>query len=168
MAEDLKGGEGGVVEKAAPKRRKLSDVEVAAFLADFRDRPGSEQQASVVWQELAAFPQWANAQYRDGTTPLAPPPDPRLPPMERRAAVAAQAAAQGTAAGSPTRVAQGPDGARSIRTADGPGKPANPWSDFREPEGLGPAFVGCNTDQRPPWSGDWQRRQGGWYREKKG
>lgn len=141
----------------APRRRRLSDVEVAAFLAEFRGRPSADQQASLVWQELAAFPQWASAQYRDAAPTLAPPPDPRLPAAERRAATEAQSMA--------TRVVQGPDATRSIRTADGPGKPTNPWADHREPASGGPAFVACNTDQRPPWTGDWQRRQGGWFRQ---
>lgn len=43
---------------------KPSDIEVAIFLADFRDRTKPEQENSPVMDELRAFPQWADASYR--------------------------------------------------------------------------------------------------------
>ncbi len=138
----------------------LSDIEVAAFLAEFRERPQERQEASPIWQELASFPQWAGAQYRGDESPaLAPPPDPRLPGIEKQR--------QAEESGQPVEVTQQPDGTQAMTTQD-TRKAANPWADHRPPPDDGSSvFVAVNTEQRPPFSGDWERRQGGWFRRGK-
>lgn len=142
--------------------RSLTDIEVAQFLADFRGRPQEQQESSPVYQELVGFPQWAGAQYKsdDDKPTLEPPPDPRLPALERRETLAEQQAGQPQ----PVQVTQQPSGARAMTTAD-VGTDTNPWADYNPPadDGSG-AWMPVNTDVRPPYPGDWQRRQGGWWR----
>lgn len=161
----IDGGESGAAPEAP---RGMTDIEVAEFLAGFRDRPQEDQEASPVYQELISFPGWgAGAQYRDSEAPapeapeapsLEPPPDPRLPALERREAAGEQPES------TPTQVTQNPDASRSITTADRNAE-SNPWADYNPPpeDGSG-AWMPVNTDVRPPYPGDWQRRQGGWYR----
>jgi hypothetical protein len=145
---------------AVPQQTRLTDAEVAAYLADFRDRPQERQETSLIWQELMSFPQWTGAQYRGGETELAAPPDPRLSGSER------QAEYERTGQEPPT-VTQQPDGTRSMTTGD-VGKAANPWSDHRPPPNDGSSiFLAVNTDIRPPYEGDWERRPGGWFRRGK-
>jgi len=137
---------------------KPSDIEVAKFLADFRDRAKPAQEGSPVMDELRAFPQWADASYREpGLQPtIAPPPDPRLPPLERAAAQAAQ---------TPPAIAvrQGPGDSRSIVSAEAAQK-HNPWANTSPPPSTGLVFMSLDTELPPPYPGVWARRPGGWLR----
>ena len=148
---------------AASAVRSPTDIEVAQFLADFRDRAPDQQESSPVYQELAAFPQWAGAQYRGDEAPVAQiPPDPRLPPLERREAIAAQAAANPQP---PSPHDPQPAPAPNAITTGAMGQNTNPWADYNPPPEDGSAvFLNCNTDVRPPFPGEWQRRVGGWFR----
>jgi hypothetical protein len=148
-------------EGAVPQQMRLTDAEVASFLAEFRDRPQERQETSIVWQELMSFPQWAGAQYRGDETPSLPaPPDPRLSGRER------QEEYERTGQEPPT-VTPNPDGSQSMTTGN-TAKAANPWGDHPSPPDDGSAvFVAVNTDQRPPYAGDWERRPGGWFRRGK-
>lgn len=140
-----------------------NDIEVALFLTEFRSRTAEQQESSPVWQELTGFPQWAGAQYRGDEPPtMEAPPDPRLPPLERRAILEAQAAANPQLA-DPHTPRPGPD--PNVITTGAVGGAPNPWSDFKMPAEDGSAvFLNCNTDVRPHFPGDWQRRSGGWFR----
>lgn len=143
--------------------RPLTDIEVAHFLTEFRARPKEQQEASPVWQELAGFPQWAVAQYRGDEAPtLEPPPDPRLPALERREALAAQAAANPQADPHEPRPAPDPN----VITTGAVGGAPNPWAEYNPPANDGSGvWRGVNTDVPPPWPGNWVRKQGGWWRE---
>ena len=136
-----------------------SDQAVADALAAFRERPKEEQERSVIWQELASFPQWASAQYIEAGLPAkevakatAPvtklPPDPRLPGHER-AALEPQ-----------TQVQPQKDGSTTIKTSQ---PRANPWADYKEPA-EGACLLSVQTDVRPPFRGEWKRVAQGWFR----
>ncbi len=136
---------------------KPSDIEVAQFLADFRERAKPEQEVSPVMEELRAFPQWADgAVYRP---PVAPPPpkseplpDPRLPAHERAAAMPKVA------------VKPGPGDSRSIVSADSV-KKQNPWAEASPPPATGLVFMNIDSEVPPPYPGSWERRPGGWLRK---
>jgi hypothetical protein len=146
---------------------KVTDQQLADALAAFRERPKAEQQANVVWQELASFPEWASAQYRDSSEPrpeprpvatraTEAPPDPRLP-SQQRADIAKE---QGTM----TDDSKAKKPAVGSMVTGGQNRP-NPWSQSRCPDGSGPAFIGINVNEPPPWPGKWRRVEGGWFRD---
>lgn len=141
--------------------KKLSDQEVADALANFRERPKDDQMRSVIWQELAGFPEWASAQYTEGVpakevvkATLAPP-DPRLPGSQRAAAFRAQGV---TDDGKAKKPASG-----SMTTGSTVGK-ANPFSDYKAPP-PGPCLVAVQSETPPPFEGAWRRVDGGWFRD---
>lgn len=143
--------------------KRLTDIEVAAFLANFRDRPQEQQEVSPVWQELSGFPQWSGAQFRGDSAPtLDAPPDPRLPARERAAEVEKQREANPV----PDPHEPRPSPTPNVMTTGDVGQGANPWADVRPPadDGSG-CFVGVNTDVKPPFPGNWRRVERGWYRD---
>jgi hypothetical protein len=137
---------------------KITHQQVADFLSSFRELKIEDQQASAVWQELAAFPQWwGDAPKVAGkkARPTQAPPDPRLPAAQRAQIAKDQAAT--TDDGKGKTVAQ--PGAMTAK-----GMPVqNPWSDYKEPA-PGPCLLGVPTDVPPPFSGSWARTPNGWYR----
>lgn len=142
--------------------RPPTDIEVAQFLSDFRARSKEQQESSPVWQELTGFPQWMGAQYRDEAPTLDAPPDPRLPALERKAAVDAQQAANPPL--DPHTPAPAPD--PNVITTGAVANQPNPWAEYRMPPADGSGcFMPVNVDQAPPWPGNWRRVQGGWFRD---
>jgi hypothetical protein len=146
----------------APKQKKvrgLKDQEVADFLAKFRERDEKDQQASPIWQELVAFPGWGMAEFKEEDIDLhvlpAELPDPRLPARERAEFMAKEGHVTDEPKGEPTP--------GSITTGQMPGGP-NPWADTAAPPGEGPLFLAVNTDVKPPFPGNWVRKEGGWFR----
>jgi hypothetical protein len=155
---------------APPVEKKLSDMDVAAFLEEFRTRPLADQQRSAVWQELASFPQWAAPQFTDGVpasevakatkpiprTATQAPPDPRLPAGER-------ARIRKEQEGTPTQVHE-TTGGRAITTKTAAQGGPNVWADYKAPPAEGFAFMGVQTEVKPPFPGAWERTEGGWVR----
>lgn len=142
--------------------KKLTDQEVADALSDFRDRPKADQERSVIWQELASFPEWASAQYTAGVpakevvkATLAPP-DPRLSPAARAAAFKAQ--------GSPVTDDSKTKKPNTGAITTGAMAKPNPYSDYRTPA-EGPCLVAVESENPPPFPGTWRRVNGGWFRD---
>lgn len=145
----------------APPKRKISDIELAEALDDFRENRTQEQQeASIVYQSLIQFVGWGMANYNPErkvqpppTTPA--PPDPRLSNTQKQQILADQNK------GKPPTLQNTKTNANTIMTQSD--KP-NPWANSSAPPPSGPCFIGVNTEIPPPWSGAWQRREGGWFR----
>jgi hypothetical protein len=144
---------------------KVSDVQAAEFLAEFRERELDAQEGSPVYQELIQFPQWQSARYvaeeAPGTAPDVPSaelPDPREPARTRLVNERPEPTPQPQA-----KVAQNPDASRSI-TTDAKGHMPNPWVNSGAPPAEGVVFLANDTEIPPPWPGDWSRRDGGWLR----
>jgi hypothetical protein len=147
----------------APKPKKvrgLKDQEVADFLTKFRERDQKDQEASPIWQELVAFPGWGMAEFKEVDTELhvlpAELPDPRMPARERAEFMESEGHVTDEGKGQPTPGA--------MTTGEMPGG-ANPWADTKEPPAGGPLFLGVNTEVKPPFPGNWVRKEGGWFRE---
>jgi len=143
----------------AKKVRALKDQEVADFLATFRDRSQEDQERSPIWQELIAFPGWGMAEFKEADTDLhilpAELPDPRMPAKKRADFMAKEGHVTDEGKGKPTP--------GSITSGGMPGA-ANPWFETRIPSESGPLFLGVNTDVKPPFPGNWVRKEGGWFR----
>lgn len=141
-------------------KRALKDAEVAAFLEKFRERPQEDQERSPVWQELVAFPGWGMAEFREADPDLhvipAELPDPRLS-AKARADFMVEKGHHVTDEGN------GVTTPGSIMSGQMPGA-ANPWADTNVPPGDGPLFLGVSTDVKPPFPGNWVRKEGGWFR----
>ena len=144
---------------------KVSDVQVAELLAEFRDRELERQEASPIYQELIQFPQWQTARIvgeeapGSAPTPSAELPDPREPartrlPTEDRPEPTPQPQAV---------VSQNADASRSI-TTDAKSNQPNPWVNTGSPPQTGTVFLANETNTPPPWPGEWVRRDGGWLR----
>jgi hypothetical protein len=144
---------------------KVTDVQVAEFLAEFRDRELDGQEASPVYQELIQFPQWQTARYVEdeapGTAPNVPSaelPDPREPSRTR---LATEERPEPTP--QPQAVVSQNAESRSI-TTDAKSNMANPWANTGSPPQTGTVFLANETNTPPPWPGEWVRRDGGWLR----
>ena len=155
--------------------KKVTDAQVAEFLAEFRERKTADQESSPVWQELISFPQWGLAKFvpdktrpdmNDEPAPRAPDPshpdpslpDPRLPASARADITKAKADL--------APVVSAKAGVNTIKTASGA---VNPWADYTPPPPDGPVSYGLRTDVPPPASfGDpsrWRRDDNGWHRK---
>jgi len=143
----------------AKKVRALKDMEVADFLAKFRERDQKDQEASPVWQELISFPGWGMAEFKEPDSELhilpSELPDPRMPARQRAEFMAKEGHVTDEPKGQPTPGA--------ITTGHIPGG-VNPWAETTPPAAEGPLFLGVNTDVPPPFPGNWQRKEGGWFR----
>jgi hypothetical protein len=147
--------------------KKVSDVQVAEFLAEFRDRKPEEQEASPVWQELVSFPQWGIAKFvPDKVRPAPEPagsdaslPDPRLS-ASARADITKARAEQRPPVAAATKVS-----GNTIKTDGGA---VNPWADYKCPSLTGALSIALRTNVPPPASfGDpskWRQTQDGWSR----
>jgi hypothetical protein len=145
---------------------KITDVKVAEFLAEFRERELEKQESSPIYQELVQFPQWQSARYvaeeAPGTAPTPPSaelPDPREPARARLAEDRPEPTPQPAAV-----VSQNPDTSRSI-TTDAKSNQPNPWVNTGSPPMEGVVFLANDTEVKPPWPGEWARRDGGWLRQ---
>lgn len=142
---------------------KVSDVQAAEFLAEFRERELDVQENSPVYQELIQFPQWQTARIVAEEAPGAAPntaelPDPREPARARLANERPEPTPQPQ-----TAVAQNSDASRSITTDARTNQPS-PWVNSGAPPAEGVVFLANDTELPPPWPGDWSRRDGGWLR----
>jgi len=144
---------------------KVTDGQMAEFLAEFRDRELEKQESSPIYQELMQFPQWQSARYVEeeapGTAPTPPSaelPDPREPARTRLADDRPEPTPQPAAV-----VSQNQDASRSISTDAKAGQP-NPWVNSGAPPMEGTVFLANETEVKPPWPGEWVRRDGGWLR----
>lgn len=150
-------------KEAKPREKKvrpMKDQEVADFLSKFRERDQKDQEASPIWQELVAFPGWGMAEFKEADPELhvlpAEIPDPRMPARKRAEFMADQGHhVTDEGKGKPTPGA--------ITSGQIPGG-ANPWSETSVPPEGGPLFLGVNTDVKPPFPGNWVRKEGGWFR----
>jgi hypothetical protein len=146
------------------EKPSVTDVQVAEFLAEFRERELDVQETSPVYQELVQFPQWMSARYIAEEAPGAAPhnaelPDPREPARSRLT----EDRPAPTPQPQPV-VSQNADASRSISTDAKSNKP-NPWANSGSPPLEGVVFLANDTEQPPPWPGEWVRRDGGWLRQ---
>ena len=143
---------------------KVSDVQAAEFLAEFRDRELDGQEASPVYQELIQFPQWQTARIvgeeapGSAPTPSAELPDPREPARTRLAKEDRPAPTP-----QPQAVVSQNESSRSI-TTDAKSHQPNPWVNAGSPPQTGTVFLAVETNTPPPFPGEWVRRDGGWFR----
>jgi hypothetical protein len=142
----------------------VTDVQVAEFLAEFRERELEKQEVSPVYQELVQFPQWMSARYIAEEAPGAAPhtaelPDPREPARNRLANEDRPAPTP-----QPQAVVTQNETSRSISTDTRSNQP-NPWANTGSPPADGVVFLANDTEQAPPWPGSWVRRDGGWLRQ---
>lgn len=158
-AEEAAGG--AKTAKPSRRRKAITDIEVAAWLEDFQARSAEDQQASEVWQALAAFPQWTGAQYREDGPAAEMPINPRLTGehLERELERRGEELPSQTLAS-----AQKTDGSNAITTG-AVGSVPNPWAEHTPPTESGMLFIAIDTPIQPPYPGNWRRKTGGWLRE---